>query len=541
MSYNDFMSPGLIYPQETPPQQHLSSNYEIHRRPNPPSGPPISLDRLGIELKNAIDLTAQGPPPKCTSISWNLEGEQAVPLMRPSHGPYAVGGPQDLPIDILSLCTYKENDILGYNIPYLTIEEALSPPDRETQNIVQRAASRGIMQLVERIDDYKYAFNNGWTSKGTEGFRYTYMCQDSVKVKERFQIRRKPAAPVYNCKGSISVKFNAAKGSMEVAYVHCAIHPTVSEKRPAPGVAVFEGFANANANTEATGSGEEQAQTPTQAPKRKRNPNPNPATRKKKANAGEPSLADLLKANEAKPSASTVKENGKITQPLTAASPQTSMAYELPSWERPSSTSSGPQPAAQPPKPSAPYVSPYQPTQVSGNQNTQATSQSQGTFGMLKGPPEVVELRRKQLSEFMLPWTGPAQATPDPDSYQARFNAAYADQAPPEGHGLFLTLKANVPENPKHRPGRKPAKSLSLNWQPPGESTTAQPSHAFSATSQRSNSTPQARPPPSVSPPVGAPTGRFSGALPLDEDPMFAWREAAANKRDSPDPWFPSR
>ncbi|KAH0302771.1 hypothetical protein KCU74_g18120, partial [Aureobasidium melanogenum] len=113
----------------------------------------------------------------------------------------------------------------------------------------QRAAAKGIVHQIQDLDGFKYCFNNNWSSKDDNGYRYSYTCLDSLENKDRHAngfratnaATRRPGAntrgvrkPTYDCKGQIAVKFSAMRQSVEVVYKHHAIHKTVAERRPPP-------------------------------------------------------------------------------------------------------------------------------------------------------------------------------------------------------------------------------------------------------------------------------------------------------------------
>jgi hypothetical protein len=133
--------------------------------------------------------------------------------------------------------------------PRATVDTVINITDPDLRAIIQRAASRGLVQRIVNLDGYKYMFNNYWTSRiDGDGMRYSYICRDSLQNKDRFShvpTRPTTAAPSnrgpmprrtkesWDCKGSISIKFSKTVGAIIIQYRHTAMHPThASRKRP---------------------------------------------------------------------------------------------------------------------------------------------------------------------------------------------------------------------------------------------------------------------------------------------------------------------
>jgi hypothetical protein len=133
--------------------------------------------------------------------------------------------------------------------PTASVDSILDIEDADVRGIVQRAASRGLIQRIMNLDDFKYMFNNFWTSRHDgDGLRYSYNCRDSLQNKDRHAhvpARASTVPPVHretlrrtkeswDCKGSISIKFSPAIRAIVVQYRHAAIHPTIEDRRRPP-------------------------------------------------------------------------------------------------------------------------------------------------------------------------------------------------------------------------------------------------------------------------------------------------------------------
>lgn len=231
-----------------------------------------SLDELIAALKSEMDHNASQMPP-LTTTELCLSAGAMLPLLRPQIGPYADGGESDLPPDFKqnylepedatqaqlrsqlqqstsssqSTENSQKHDEVIRSCPRVDVSSILSISDPKTRSIVQRAASRGLVQHVENLDGFKYSFNNAWSAKDEDGLRFSYICQDSMQNKDRYangynrtQKRventgvRGPRKPTFDCKGSVSVKFSAKLQACVLQYRHCAVHSTVADRKPPP-------------------------------------------------------------------------------------------------------------------------------------------------------------------------------------------------------------------------------------------------------------------------------------------------------------------
>jgi len=133
--------------------------------------------------------------------------------------------------------------------PTASVDSILDIEDADVRGIVQRAASRGLIQRIMNLDGFKYMFNNFWTSRHDgDGLRYSYNCRDSLQNKDRHAhvpARASTVPPVHremlrrtkeswDCKGAISIKFSPAIRAIVVQYRHAAIHPTIEDRRRPP-------------------------------------------------------------------------------------------------------------------------------------------------------------------------------------------------------------------------------------------------------------------------------------------------------------------
>lgn len=225
-----------------------------------------SLDDLKTALRQYMD-NAMTPDalPQYVSCAMTLSTNAALPLKsltetqhprrRPSYAPFDGFG-DDLDLgghDVGSVVHEHHEQELGQEhdqqLQYKTVLELVNIDDLKQRQTWQRAAAKGIVHQIQGLDGFKYCFNNNWSSKDDNGYRYSYTCLDSLENKDRHAngfratnaATRRPGAntrgvrkPTYDCKGQIAVKFSAMRQSVEVVYKHHAIHKTVAERRPPP-------------------------------------------------------------------------------------------------------------------------------------------------------------------------------------------------------------------------------------------------------------------------------------------------------------------
>jgi hypothetical protein len=103
------------------------------------------------------------------------------------------------------------------------------------------------------LDDYKYMFNNFWTSHvDGDGLRFSYTCRDSLQNADRYahvparpttappsQVRgegilKRRTKESWDCKGSISTKFSQTAGAIIIQYRHAAVHSTPESRKGPP-------------------------------------------------------------------------------------------------------------------------------------------------------------------------------------------------------------------------------------------------------------------------------------------------------------------
>lgn len=353
-----------------------------------------SLPELTDALRSEIEACTQSEVPELTTCELSIRDDATLPLLRPAIGPYSNGGEHDLPDEFKTVWTDGSEGYPGLAdaLPKAHVTSILGAGDGQPRQVVQRVASRAIVQCIEAVDGFKYSFNNAWAAKDDGGLRFSYICQDSMQNKDRHangftktqkhlkgEGERGPRKPTYDCKGSISVKFSAVRNSVDIYYRHYAIHASVAERRPPPRPAPRAKHERVSSGRKAgkvqlrqeedTGGllGTLQAERTAYDGPATTQPTPTrpessstgkPLKRKRDSGMGPPpprnnpnkplSLADLLKQSEdarSPPPAATASPT-----PAVSSSVPPPVEYSLPSWQAP----------APPPPPPPAYKHPAQ-------------------------------------------------------------------------------------------------------------------------------------------------------------------------------------
>ena len=413
------------------------------------AGTLYSLDHLISAIRFDIAAAAHSAVPEYTSAEYILDARSLVPLHQPRVGLYAKGGAHDIPSDFASHWTTQDASGDVEAPLRATVEALLSYPDDGQRRIVQRAASRGLVAAIQAVDGFKYALSNAWGAKDKDGERFSYVCNDSVQNKERWangnaRYRHKPDAgerlvsrkPTFDCKGSIGTKFSASGRCVVVHYRHIAVHEKaalqVRRVKSAEPRSVGQGDERvesgllqqlrreeaAYASPPITAA-EQRAVPPIQSNtsrplKRKYDAYSAPPTQQTPRNA---SLADLLKQDQPNRPASSNSGSVAITKP------QTTVAYELPSWL----------PTAMPPPP-PPRPRPM-PSRDQQMRTPAHARQSQ---------PSNSDAQQHGLDpRLSLTWHNPSSGSLENQPnhrWQRKIN--HTMQAQPRGQGLFMTLKS---------------------------------------------------------------------------------------------------
>ncbi|KAK0940989.1 hypothetical protein LTR29_007406 [Friedmanniomyces endolithicus] len=229
---------------------YLAHGTSVYRQSNV-NGVYASLQDLTDALKREVTDCTQSELPELTTCELSISEEAELPLLRPGIGPYSDNGEHDLSPEYKTVWTDGTEGFPGVTgvLPKATITSILGAPEGQPRQIVQRAASRAIVQALEATDGFKYSFNNAWAAKDEGGLRFSYICQDSMQNKDRHangftktqkhlktpgKGERGPRKPTYDCKGSVSVKFSYARRRVDVYYRHYAIHSAVADRKAVP-------------------------------------------------------------------------------------------------------------------------------------------------------------------------------------------------------------------------------------------------------------------------------------------------------------------
>lgn len=449
---------------------------EVIIRSSTHTGAYDSLDALADALRTEIAAAAESEEPECTTLELSLSAGAVLELVRPGVGPYSDGGEQDLPVELKQMMggEGEDDDNQGNGNgnarprhPRAFVGHTINIADARQSAIVQRAASRGVIQAIENADGFRYSFNNAWTAKDGEGSRFSYICQDSMQNKDRHANgyprtikhlkgdigSRGPRKPTYDCKGSVSIKFSTTKQRCDVYYRHYAIHSTVADRAQVPRPpAVRRPFVSrgallpqdVNSNLVAKPSGgllaTLQAETYASSAlamvdrtepsnigrplKRKRDDGP---AKPRNLPSKPMSLMEILSQSESAIKSSTASDSNNRQPPSRMPAP---IAYELPSWQTPPPPLNNQRHDGTPAGYPAPYQPPYQPPQN-------------------RTPPPSVTATHLQPVKHRPPFKQKSPGQPDVPQ--------------PQPQGLFTTLKPMVNYPPANLPGTMYAPTATMH------------------------------------------------------------------------------
>jgi hypothetical protein len=122
----------------------------------------------------------------------------------------------------------------------LSVHAALAPADLKESLKKQKSIGKTLIEHIQKADGMRYSFHNNWLSKDDGAHRFSYFCNDSTLNKGRAANEgagmghKRKMKPVYDCAGTIHVKFSVAKQTLELHYKHIPCHKTYEERAPPP-------------------------------------------------------------------------------------------------------------------------------------------------------------------------------------------------------------------------------------------------------------------------------------------------------------------
>jgi hypothetical protein len=170
-------------------------------------------------------LAAPTSPPEHTTVQFTFSTSSAFPVYT---GDY-LGGSQT-----------KSNVYGTLNRSALSVEAALAPVDLKDSLKKQKSIAKTLVEHITKADGFHYSFHNNWLSKEDEAHRFSYFCNDSTLNKGRAANEasgmghKRKMKPVYDCHGTVHVKFSVTKQHVELHYKHVPIHETYEARAPPP-------------------------------------------------------------------------------------------------------------------------------------------------------------------------------------------------------------------------------------------------------------------------------------------------------------------
>ena len=554
--------------------------------------PPVSsLQQALNKIKADIDAGEEQAIPECVISEVSVAYDAVLELHRPNIGPYSEGGEHDLPANFKRAWT-EDVSRASQTFPTATVDAITNIADRKPQAVVQRAASRGILAAMERMDGFKYSLNNAWSSKDADGQRFSYICQDSMQNKDRHangftrtmkhlkgEGERGPRKATYDCKGSVSIKCSMVRRSIDIFYRHYAIHSSVAERkalpRPprAPQPATGKGSAgnqdggllgrlqsekSAFATPPVPGSGSQGGSNIGRPLKRKRDEE-TPSKPDKSL-----SLVDLLRQSEAPEKPTTpVKPAPRSMHPPP-------MNYDLPSWQAPPP----PPPQAKPPvqipragqttNGATPYPPPYQPQnhaetpqhhlQRQPSTSSQTPASSHNDSGYYSQTPS--QSQSQPTNQALFSTLKPTPSAPPPTFYSGRTrssctNCRYGkkkcDGTRPVCNNCASVGKFDCAYDGAYGYPASAAQQVQMGgWaavQSPVQMQTPVSSQGYGQQQYQQYHPPPPQPSqqhihPPASAQASAPPASMSQ---YQQAPQHSQPQAGGPREESPDPWFPKR
>lgn len=221
-------------------------NSDDMRETDPPKRPEKPRRKRGRSAKNPLNqtfsfqcrdaedletmlrdfLTDSTSPPEHTTVEFRFPVSAAFMVYPPGHS-QAIKNP------LKRIFSRKAVSVIE------ALQPTFNPKDQLEK---QRSIAKVCLEAASNADGFKYGFNNNWISKEDGASRFSYFCNDSSLNKARAGnpaasnrvAHKKAQKPVYECEGTISVKFWASKQLLEVIYKHIPCHETYAARAPVP-------------------------------------------------------------------------------------------------------------------------------------------------------------------------------------------------------------------------------------------------------------------------------------------------------------------
>ena len=134
----------------------------------------------------------------------------------------------------------------------ITIDQALCRNIEGADRLkIQRAVTKCLIELVERIDGYRYRERQAWNKDGEDGIRFKFVCSESLQNRDRQMNRKrggnqggnpggdveleqtrqnKSILPTYDCGGALHIIFSTQRNALNVVYRHNSIHRDIATR-----------------------------------------------------------------------------------------------------------------------------------------------------------------------------------------------------------------------------------------------------------------------------------------------------------------------
>jgi hypothetical protein len=193
-----------------------------------------NFESLEVALRDELHKSSQTLIPEETVVDFVFPATSTI-TVPPSHQPNLRG------LGIQQIATPQV-------IPVATILcENVIGQDRLK---IQRAIAKSFVELIQKIDGFRYMERQAWNKDHSDGTRFKYVCLDSLQNRDRLcnskryqELAKKRGTedmggvagrsrlPTYDCGGAVHVKFSLERDQINVIYRHNSIHRDITTRQ----------------------------------------------------------------------------------------------------------------------------------------------------------------------------------------------------------------------------------------------------------------------------------------------------------------------
>lgn len=169
----------------------------------------VSREELETSLRSFLDNSSASPEHATCELTVWAGASFIVPPPRYAQGQpsssqshVAPTAPPSLPVDATSI----------------SIMQALMPMPDDKQTLKrQRVIAKAIVDVIQRVDGFRYSFHNNWKSGEEGAHRFSYYCNDSLLNKDRVANGKAGTAGKLNAVASIGCMFSSMQANVPLS------------------------------------------------------------------------------------------------------------------------------------------------------------------------------------------------------------------------------------------------------------------------------------------------------------------------------------